>query len=99
VRGGSLEARVADIGMWIAAPFAGQGLGTRALRLLLRWGFDAWPWERLTWHCDTRNFASARVAEKAGMTLEGTLRQNVLDSGGQRHDTRLYAMLKSEWAG
>ncbi len=97
VRGGSLETRSADIGMWIGVPFAGQGLGTRVLRLLLRWGFTAWPWERLTWHCDTRNLGSARVAEKAGLHLEGTLRQNWLDIGGQRGDTRLYSMLKSEW--
>lgn len=99
IRGGSLETRIADIGMWIAAPVAGQGVGARVLRLLLRWGFDAWSWERLTWHCDTRNLASARVAEKAGLHLEGTLRQNALDLGGQRRDTRLYSMLKSEWAG
>lgn len=98
-RGGSLDTRAADIGMWIAAPVAGQGLGTRVLRLLLRWGFDAWPWERLTWHCDTHNRASARVAEKAGLQLEGTLRQNWPDVGGHRRDTRLYSMLKAEWAG
>ena len=33
------------------------------------------------------------------MHLEGTLRQNLLDIGDQRRDTRLYSMLKSEWAG
>jgi RimJ/RimL family protein N-acetyltransferase len=93
----NLEVGEAEIGMWIAAPFAGQGLGTRTLRLLLRWGFTAWPWVRLTWYCDSRNLASARTAEKAGMHLEGVLRRNMLDVEGQRRDTRIYGLLKEEW--
>ena len=44
---------------------AGAGDARTAPPLAL--GLHAWPWERLTWHCDTRNLASARVAEKAGL--------------------------------
>jgi RimJ/RimL family protein N-acetyltransferase len=52
---------------------------------------------RLTWHCDSRNLASARTAEKAGMILEAVLRQDMLDVDGRRRDTRIYALLKEEW--
>jgi RimJ/RimL family protein N-acetyltransferase len=93
----NLEAGNAEIGMWMAASFAGQGLGTRALRLMLRWGFTAWPWQRLTWHCDSRNLASIRTAEKAGMILEAVLRRDLIDVDGHRRDTRIYALLKEEW--
>lgn len=97
LREGPLEQRNAEIGMWISEARAGQGLGTRALAAMLAWGFTAWPWERLVWHCDARNLGSARVAEKNGMTLEGTLRSNAFDVEGRRRDTRVYAMLRDEW--
>lgn len=97
LRGAPLALRSADIGMWIRGSNAGKGLGTRALRAMLRWGFEDWGWERLTWHCDTRNLASARVAQKNRMTLEGTLRSDALDVEGQRRDTYVFGALREEW--
>lgn len=96
-RGDPITRRVADIGMWIRASRAGQGLGTRVLRAMLQWGFEEWGWERLTWHCDTRNLASARVAEKNGLTREGTLRSDQLDVTGARRDSFIFAILRDEW--
>jgi ribosomal-protein-serine acetyltransferase len=69
LRGAAWPAIEAEIGLWIAAADAGRGLGTRVLSAMLDWGFYAWPWRRLEWHCDPRNRASARCAEKAGMAL------------------------------
>lgn len=87
----------AEIGMWIHARESGKGLGTKALALMLEWGFTEWGWERLVWKCDTRNVGSARVAEKNGMLREGTLRSDAVDHFGKRRDTHLYALLKEEW--
>ena len=98
LRCGSLEEGCAEIGMWIRASRAGQGLGTRVLRAMLDWGFGEWGWERLVWKCDTRNVASARVAEKAGMVREGVLRSDALGVDGERRDTALYAILRAEHA-
>ncbi|HJZ47821.1 MAG TPA: GNAT family protein [Roseiflexaceae bacterium] len=97
LRGTPLTLRSAEIGMWIRGSYAGQGLGTRALRVMLKWGFEEWNWERLSWHCDTRNIASARVAQKNGMILEGTLRSDALDVEGRRRDTYVFSMLPEEW--
>ena len=47
--------------------------------------------------CDTRNSASARVAEKNGLTREGVLRADRLDVDGRRQDTALYAILRATW--
>jgi RimJ/RimL family protein N-acetyltransferase len=99
LRHGGLASGNAEIGMWVGASHAGRGLGSRALAALLAWGFSAWPWQRLTWQCDTRNLASARVAEKNGLRREGTFRADALDVEGQRRDTHLYALLKGEWEG
>lgn len=97
LREGPLTSGNAEIGMWIAASHAGCGLGTRALAAMLAWGFTAWPWYRLSWHCDTRNHASARVAEKNGLVREGMLRSDAADVDGQRRDTYVYAILRPEW--
>ncbi len=87
----------AEVGMWIAAAYAGQGLGTRVLHALLTWGFRAWPWQRLIWRCDTHNHASARVAEKGGLRLEGTFCGDERNAEGQLRDTYLFAILRNEW--
>jgi RimJ/RimL family protein N-acetyltransferase len=97
LRHGPIELGTAEIGMWISAARAGGGLGTRALAALLEWGFTAWPWQRLVWRCDTRNLASARVAEKGGLTREGTFRSDALAVDGSRRDTYVYAILRDEW--
>jgi RimJ/RimL family protein N-acetyltransferase len=98
LRWGPLTTGVAEIGMWIRASAAGQGLGARALALMLDWGFGTWGWERLVWRCDTRNRASIAVARKNGLTLEGTLRADEFGVDGQRRDTHVFAMLRGEWA-
>ncbi len=103
LREGDLNNRSAEIGLWIRTSHAQQGLGTAALRAMLRWGFEAWPWERLSWRCDGRNIASQRTAEKAGMVREGVLREQRRLSNGKdnhgnstREDTVCYALLKTE---
>lgn len=97
LRSASLAAQTAEIGMWIRGSYAGQGLGTRALGAMLKWGFEDWGWQRLIWQCDTRNTASASVARKNGLLLEGTLRSDALDVAGSRRDTFIFAMLRDEW--
>jgi RimJ/RimL family protein N-acetyltransferase len=94
LRRGPLSDGVAEIGMWIASSHAGTGLGTRLLRELVGWGFGPWGFERLEWRCDPENIGSWRVAEKAGLSLEGVLRSQAVTSAGRR-DTRVYAATKT----
>ncbi len=97
LREGHITTGNAEIGMWIRADAAGKGLGTKVLVAMLRWGFEAWPWLRLSWRCDTRNIASIRTAEKAGMQKEGCLRSDTPLPDGTRRDTFVFSILKSEW--
>lgn len=87
----------AEIGMWIASHKAGTGLGTRVLEAMLKWSFTDWDWKRVVWKCATENIASARVAEKAGMTKEATFRSDSVSVDGRRTDTYQFAMLADEW--
>lgn len=97
LRCGPIEWKVAEIGMWIRASRSGEGLGSRVLAAMLEWGFGEWEWERLVWKCDTKNEASARVAEKNGMVREATHRSDAVGVDGTRRDTHLYMMLRDEY--
>ena len=97
LREGALAGGCAEIGMWIRAGQAGQGVGRRVLGLLLRWGFADWPWQRLAWRCNTLNVASIRCAEANHMVREGTLRGQYDEITGGRRDTACYGMLREEW--
>lgn len=95
LRGGPLGDQ-AEIGMWIRADRAGNGLGTAALRAMLEWGFTGWGWRRIVWRCDLHNDGSRRVAEKCGMRLEGQFREDSRGPDGELRDTLLFARLARE---
>ncbi|MEE8602013.1 GNAT family N-acetyltransferase [Euzebya tangerina] len=96
LRGKPMDHKVAEIGMWIRADAAGAGLGTGVLRTLLEWGFDEWPWHRLSWLCDSDNHASRRTAEKAGMRHEGTLRGEKAEVGDGHRDTLVFGLVRND---
>ncbi len=97
LREGPLSSGCAEMGMFIRQSEAGQGLGSRVLAELVRWGFTDWPWLRLSWRCDQRNTPSTRVAEKAGLRLEGVLRGQAAYVGEGRRNTMCYALTRDEW--
>ena len=97
LREGTLDTGRAEMGMWVAAAHAGKGVGSAMLAAMLAWGFTEWPWRRLTWRCDVRNKASARVAEKNGMRLEAREVEYRHGVDGTLTDDLSYAILKREW--
>lgn len=90
--------RSAKLGYCLAERAWGHGYATEAGRALLAWAFDTMPLNRVQAECDTRNAASARVLEKLGFRLEGTLREDcVVD--GDVSDSWVYGLLRREWDG
>ncbi|MBX3063936.1 MAG: GNAT family N-acetyltransferase [Anaerolineae bacterium] len=85
-----------EISMWLCGDVAGKGLGTRVLREMLRWGFTDWPWVRIMWLCESQNLASARVAAKAGMHLEGKFR-NYTFTASHHADALQFALVRDEF--
>ena len=67
----------AEMGYWLGVPFWGQGIMTEAARRLIAFGFNDLKLNRVFATYLTRNPASGRVMQKAGMTYEGTARQAV----------------------
>jgi RimJ/RimL family protein N-acetyltransferase len=85
-----------EIGYWCRTRFAGQGYVTEAVQGITDFAFDKLEARRVEIQCDTLNKASARVAEKAGYRLEGTLRNDQASTSGGLRDTFIYSLLPSD---
>jgi RimJ/RimL family protein N-acetyltransferase len=86
---------VGEIGYGIRREARGRGVATRALRLLARWALDELGLVRLQLVTDVENVASQRVAERAGFTREGVLRQ-ALEVKGRRSDCIMFSLLPGD---
>lgn len=71
----------AEIGYWMRPEGRGRGLMTRAVTLATRWAVDEVGLAVVTWYAFVGNDASRRVAERAGYTIEGTLRRGAKHRG------------------
>lgn len=86
----------AEVGFSIARECWGQGLMTEALEAFLRFAFTQLGLSRVEAQHDLRNPASGHVMEKAGMRLEGRMRDRLYYKG-EHADAALYAALREEW--
>lgn len=89
------EAEIGEIAYVVDPLQRGRGVASTAVRLLSEWAFQALDLKRLQLSIHPENTASARVAEKAGYQLEGTLR-SVKVIRDTRVDVRLYSRLPSD---
>ncbi len=94
------ERNTAMLGWTLHRDYWKQGLMPEAARALLRFGFEDLNLHRIIAHCNTENYGSYRVMEKAGMRREGQfLKSNFGRVGDEKkwHDVYQYAMLDEEW--
>ena len=88
----------ADVGYAIHRAYWNRGLMTEALREIVRFAFTRTSLNRVQAICEPENAGSCRALEKAGLLLEGTLRQWQFYKGRHR-DLRMYAILRKDWRG
>ncbi len=86
----------AELGYWLGRDFRGKGYCSEAAIGVIRFGFDILALHRIHAHFVTRNGASGRVMERAGMLKEGLLRQHARKMG-QFEDLQYYGALQTEW--
>jgi RimJ/RimL family protein N-acetyltransferase len=79
-----------EIGYWLRTSMEGHGYMTEAVRGITQFAFERLEAVRVEIRCDARNRASAAVAERAGYTLEATLRRHARDMHGGLRDTLIY---------
>jgi RimJ/RimL family protein N-acetyltransferase len=75
-----------EIGFWLGAAARGQGIMSRAVRLVADHALDAsgLGLSRLLWQAHVGNWASRRVAWRLGFTVEGTIRSHLTQRGERR---------------
>jgi RimJ/RimL family protein N-acetyltransferase len=58
----------AELGYWVSARARGRGVGGRAVRLLVQWGFAETGVSEITARTDLDNYASQRLLERQGFS-------------------------------
>ncbi|MDQ1019115.1 GNAT family N-acetyltransferase [Streptomyces afghaniensis] len=86
---------VGEIGFWAAKEHRSHGYITEAALTACRWAFVHAAIDRVEWRAEVGNRASRAVAERAGFTIEGTLRA-ATDNKGVRRDTWIGSLLPSD---
>jgi RimJ/RimL family protein N-acetyltransferase len=81
------EGGVGEVGFAVSADVRGNGVMTRALKLVVRYAFDGLDWKRVIWRAYVGNYASRRVAWKTG--FRGLV---TIPGGGRSRGVR-----KDEW--
>lgn len=70
--------QMANLGYWVHTHVTGQGIASRATRLVAHFAFEELKLQRIEIVAAVGNLASQCVAEKAGATREGILRKRLL---------------------
>lgn len=83
---------VAALGYWLASPFGGRGIMTRAVEAVANYAFERYAVHRLEILAAVGNEPSRAVAERAGFTLEATLRERLRAPHGY-DDCALYVRI------
>ncbi|MFB8249817.1 GNAT family N-acetyltransferase [Streptomyces sp. NPDC055952] len=85
----------AEIGFWATRRHRCRGHITEATLAVCRWAFTDLALDRVEWRAEVGNRASRAVAERAGFTVEGTLRA-ATNNKGVRRDTWVGSLLPSD---
>jgi RimJ/RimL family protein N-acetyltransferase len=92
---GDIRTGTGEVGWWLAPRFWGRGIITVAVKRYLDYCFDDLGLHRVEAGVFLSNPASARVAEKAGLVLEGIARDAYLKSG-ELIDRLSYGLARSQ---
>jgi RimJ/RimL family protein N-acetyltransferase len=87
-----------EIGYWIRASRAGEGLCTEATAALTRVGFEVCEIERIEIRVDPANEASLAIPRKLGFAEEGIQRRILPWRDGELRDGVVFALLRGEFA-
>ncbi|MDB5120521.1 MAG: acetyltransferase, ribosomal protein N-acetylase [Sphingobacteriales bacterium] len=82
---------------WYGKEFHGSGLNKHCKFLLLEFAFETIGIERVEFRANNLNERSKAAMISIGCTVEGVLRQSILEPNGFRRDTIVLSILREEW--
>jgi [ribosomal protein S5]-alanine N-acetyltransferase len=89
--------RRAEIGYDLARAYWGQGIGSEAVRAIVRFGFEQMNLNRIYVGTIADNHESVRLLERIGFQREGTRRKHSWEEDGTFHDSAMYGLLRGEY--
>ena len=103
VGGSGLHTRVGgdafEIGYWIRASRAGEGLATELTAALTRVGFELCGVDRIEIHTEPTNERSMQIPLKLGYGEEARLRRRLDSVGVERRDAVVFTLFRDEYPG
>lgn len=81
----------AELGYWLAEPYWGKGIITRAVKQIVEYGFANFDIDRIFARPFGSNIGSKKTLEKNGFTLEAKF-QNTIFKNGEYQDELIYAV-------
>ncbi len=76
-----IQRKNAELGYWLAEPYWGKGIITKAILQMVDYGFQNWDINRIFARPFGSNLASQRVLEKAGFLLEARFEKTLFKNG------------------
>ncbi|MGB3716891.1 MAG: GNAT family N-acetyltransferase [Candidatus Promineifilaceae bacterium] len=87
----------AMLGYDLALAYWGRGIGSEAVRAIIRFGFERMGLNRIEAETIEDNHESRRMLEKLEFTCEGIRRGYSLEDDGEYHGSAMYGLLRSEY--
>lgn len=72
---------IAEMGYWVGEPYWGNGIASKAVGLMLKYGFETLGYRRIYAAAYDFNVKSMRVLLKNGFQKEGVLKKAVIKNG------------------
>lgn len=94
--GARLPERAATLSIIISPERVGQGIGTDAVKVMLRYAFLELGLNRVELRTFAFNSRAQKSYLKSGFKVEGTLREAIFHNG-VHHDVCVMGILKSDW--
>lgn len=85
-----------EIGYWLDKSVSGHGIMTESFKLIEKYAFEKWGFNRIELKIDPENKKSLGVAKRMDFKKEGILRQEHYINGKYK-DIFLFSKLKSEY--
>ncbi|MFZ4542647.1 MAG: GNAT family N-acetyltransferase [Saprospiraceae bacterium] len=82
---------------WYITEVWGRGYNLEVKYLMLEHAFTEMAIQRVELIANHLNVRSQKAIQKIGAKLEGVLRSHIQSSLGERKDTHVFSILKSEW--
>lgn len=82
---------------WYSRTAQGTGINKHCKYLLFELAFEGWHIERIQFRADRENQRSINAIKSLGCQEEGILRSERHKSNGERRDSIILSILKSEW--